>query len=1292
MLKVTWDSQDQAVDGLKVIWDDEPKKQDTEKLKITWDSPATDKQDTKTESPSLLEDLGTIGKYGLEKVGELGTSVAESFPKVAGSSIQGSVIGALQTPLDIAAGTNALEASLYGKLGLDKLASNLRKSTESYKDYSKSIESGVKSISPEYINRLTPGEQTAASIGSLVLGGVGGAGVGSVLAGKKASTVKKVLSGLAGETLGTSVAGGSTVNLEPSLLGTEDSDYRLKNRIYNPTENLLIGLGIIGAKPAYQAAKGLLSKSSDQAIGAVKESGVTEAASDYLSSLKDKTKENVDLAKQGTLDRFVVDQKIEAELKGTPDNLESSNLPMSTQSHLEMARENATTDYVLNQGVPITRANGEADLITKGDLGISGPEAVEKVPGIVPIFNSIKEAGGDVKEALKYLTYKRIQRDYAIKEADEMEKFSAITKAKNAIVDADEALRKTSVPPEGASTEERIAALDDYRAKQKALSDAQDSLKAAEAMEPRRVDIGVPIDEVNKYITENSSKPWAKVAEKEFGLFFKAIRQRAVSTGNLSQEEAKYMEDFYGNDYFPAFRKEQEVIDNTKKLSIPSASRGKGFFKAKGGKDPYEDPLDSLIKYTSGVTQSAQRNLVLNNRVDLYEKMPEEMWNKYFNTSKEDYYKQVYGSKAASEMNLLNTQDLNSFTDPVVKEGTLSFFRNGRKVSLSIKDKALAESIDSMIPPAPSKLRTGAKLAKDIQRTFITTIDPIFSLSNAFRDAVTAAASSQAYSVPQNPLTIHVKGLYRRYKDPVEWQKYLLQTGGGTSKRLLGEARTEREIQNAIRTLKANYYANSWLGVPYNTAFKILDGVKTPYKAAEGFSFGLENAPRFEVYAAEKAAKNPEWLSTIRSKEATVDFSRQGSNPVVRDVNDATIFLNANLQGMKTFTRLLKQSAKIGSKTQEFALRYLTAPAIILYGYNSQYDSYFDIPEDIRHNNWIIKTGPGPREYIRIPMDREISPIFAGIPMALLDDIRTGTNGAQAINQIVKSVEPLIGPSNFTPGLGQIAWDIGTNTNSFTGSPIVPKGLEDKAPKYQFTETTSPTFRVLGSKLGLSPIKLEYASDRFFNDFSDLVSSALDDRYREVLGIPEGPTQGIRGVPGLRKFFGTDSKDATGAVYTIANNMKGDLSDLEEALRVSKGLETDKGTIKMTEEWLKDNKNKVQFLTNLRDVLSSMNQDTQSIHGYLSNPDTNPDQKRYLLEKAIEARDVKAKFFLDQVRKDPALKQFYGYRYGKDSSILHPVPSITKMTASKLVGPPSNKLKEGLSKLGITKDNVNRSE
>jgi hypothetical protein len=137
---------------------------------------------------------------------------------------------------------------------------------------------------------------------------------------------------------------------------------------------------------------------------------------------------------------------------------------------------------------------------------------------------------------------------------------------------------------------------------------------------------------------------------------------------------------------------------------------------------------------------------------------------------------------------------------------------------------------------------------------------------------------------------------------------------------------------------------------------------------------------------------------------------------------------------------------------------------------NAEYEEADDYLKD---RAWLLPGG------VRIPMPAELGVVFKVLPERVVRYMRReGTDEEQKVMTALSeyfrdSVFNAYSSPNVTPQLARPIVEWVTNYSFFTGREIVPGSLENKEPFLQVGSNTSEPARIIGEKLGLSPMKVD---------------------------------------------------------------------------------------------------------------------------------------------------------------------------------------------------------------------------
>lgn len=1174
--------------------------------------------------------------------------------------------GSGQLPYALAKGALDLIATVPGVSTSDDALVALGKGKEFLNQQEDSVTSAVNEAYPQYKD-LTPAHRTATSVLTTLASGGAGAELAAHKVAKIADDALVAARSILGSSAGEFATTGTGNTLEPLTVNTEGQD-RDNKRLALPLENIGAGAVLTGA---FRGLGKIFSKT---------EAPSAESSVDPLLSKGESAVFN-------TSDRLFQLRKIESQA----DNLSTKyreNTPETAALSRELQREPELLSRVAQEGFPsaggTAAAGTEGDLsglrlMTRRDVGLDEIEVPKGVtagsvddPNVIPSLKNVRqrieEAGGDYEEALQARTASRQLADQRIATEDAVAKQTAVQRAKEDLSD----LKAYAIE----SDPEDILR----------VQAAEDALKKAESMPiRRRLSETMDVPKLEAQVAEYRSKPWSTIADEQLDLNFKGYQKLLYDSGNISSTENALLSNFYRpGEYFP-LKRQPEFIDNSDSNIFKSTSKGKGLNAAKGGGSAYVAPEEALINYHTQVVTAAQRNKVLNKVADIIEKLDPEDWNKVFKTPKDDYVAQTTG-QSTKQLSKLTEDDqdalqslVGEYIGPqapkgITKEGELTFLRNGNKVTIDISDPNIAKFLKTLGTPEDtgslfSKATNALGKTKDFQRA-TTVLSPVFAAANVVRDTTILPATTRT---GLKPVLGHLQGAYYKYSNPERYKQYLRETGGGTSTLNFGETKATGDYKALLGKITKGDEPGIITGVPLNSVKDILKsayrlpiaGTKAAVKGLETFSNSIENLPRFAEYSRSIDQGENALVAGTRAGEVTIPFHQKGASVTLNQINKVGLFVNANIQGME---KILRTAVKTPKQLMSAGLKYMTVPGLALYGWNSGFDSYYDIPEDVRRSNWIIKTGEDVSDYVKIPFDREIAPLFIGAPMAILDDIRQQTGNSQLIHQLIGGLKNVISVPNATPPAVSMTWDLLTNSDH-NNRPIVNPSQLDLPPSDQYTARTHPTSRAVAELMSnlpvpnvlKSPDQLNYVARSLGGIFTDIIQEGLDPVARNVLGLPEPAAKGSAQNPFLSRFSGNESRDATTSVYNITNTFRDELKKMDHYSRVSRNnKESDTYAIDKANKWIQDNPEDVQFLSYLQSTLKDLKQYSTERREIQNSLGISPETKRKMINSSIANEDEIAKAFIKSIASDSKMKKYLGDRYSGTLGLEAAIGEVTQ--------------------------------
>ena len=462
----------------------------------------------------------------------------------------------------------------------------------------------------------------------------------------------------------------------------------------------------------------------------------------------------------------------------------------------------------------------------------------------------------------------------------------------------------------------------------------------------------------------------------------------------------------------------------------------------------------------------------------------------------------------------------------------IALMRNGTEEYWEINDAFLLESLTRMNSERAGALLEAYSVVSKFMTSNITGNNLLWSLGrNAPKDLGTAIN----YSPTKNPIRLF-GGIASAYKnslmnsvglevDPF-YQEYLAMGGGKTSA-YTAEIDTADKMRKQMRVKSQTQKAHH----PTLASF-----CKTPIEAIELVSDTVELGPRYATYRALRLNGETPQKAFYEACDVTVNFRRGGW--MARQVNKATPFFNANVQGIDKFIRyftavgvpksektkvlagraafFVAESALMAAMTM--ALNYRDKKKEKEYEQLSSFtkNSYWCIPSDIanRFPGVALKQG----EFVALPKPRELGVLSSFIERCF--ESYMGDN-AHAFDEFATYMSDNLLPAylkdladaafskdkNIVEGFETWPTNVGIlgvfaymNANQdFLGRPIVSETLLKYEKQDQFTGRTSIPAYYIGQAFNLSPQKIDFFGNQVFSNVWKPMQSLFpkDDFYKD---------------------------------------------------------------------------------------------------------------------------------------------------------------------------------------------------
>jgi hypothetical protein len=572
----------------------------------------------------------------------------------------------------------------------------------------------------------------------------------------------------------------------------------------------------------------------------------------------------------------------------------------------------------------------------------------------------------------------------------------------------------------------------------------------------------------------------AKVGEKAYQQFeqagqniqdwsINAILKPMRDTGILGKEafeaiteKNKHWMPFHVLEYLPSPEQADKMMVGSETFSVSK----QGVVKALEGtekiiRDPFESILDNLTKAVSLI----KRNEVARKVIDLRNAHPEV----------KEFIKFLPGDQRPPE-----------------GWDSISVFINGKATRWAVPNE-LSEAMHAMTPPEANLLGKMILLSSKAFKAGTTTLYFPFTLSNAIRDYQTATMVAKWGFNPANWLSGFGDGLKGAFKWESKAYDDFMRNQGGYG----GYIQSAKGLSIASKEL----FAPKWM--------QKTKAVLNPFELISNFSEAIELAPRLGIYKKGLGKEEVTPLeAAFEARNVTVDFAKAGIEG--RLINMWIPFVNARWQGLLNVGRVMKDHPL---RTAARAMVMTVLPGVATYFYNvmNHEELWDDIPQWAKDTYFIIIVGEEQDEegntvpkVVQIPKG-DIGAIFFNPIMYALEYVRKqepqnlfalGLEWTSQLSPVPFTRDGELSAQAFLGGALPPALktpiEIATNTNFFTGFPVVPRKLEKVAPTEQYDERTPDLAVTIGRALGVSPMKLTHALYGLTGSFSKELLNPAD--------------------------------------------------------------------------------------------------------------------------------------------------------------------------------------------------------
>ena len=650
------------------------------------------------------------------------------------------------------------------------------------------------------------------------------------------------------------------------------------------------------------------------------------------------------------------------------------------------------------------------------------------------------------------------------------------------------------------------------------------------------------LDEVTNLVNKNA--PLKKIfgeAREEYNKYNRDLLDFVASTGALSKTLVKKL--VAEDDYIPFYRERKGVVElvigNENPIRIGSIAEQPYLDKLVGGDTAIIDFMTSSVQNTNMLVDMGMRNLATKNAV-----------------------MELVDLKAATLVKKADGPDVVKFKvegdDRYAIIATEKVMIGNKEFETGVPADLLVKGMEGIPTQMPFLFRVMAMPAQVLRKAI--TLSPLYMAKQLFRDSLAAPILSGADFTPVLGALKEINGAAKEKleKRGIVGGQYFRGTSEDMSMIL-------REISD---------------GKP---------GWMTALGRFEALGMEADALTRRAQYNSYIEQGLSEMEATLMSLES-MNFNKRGASPSVHVANALIPFFNAQIQGLNVMYKAMSGNMPFNDqlRIREKMLQRggMMAAATFAYAVMMEDDdAYKNATPDQKYGNWFIRL-PGLDEPVKVPVPFEIGYIFKAIPEALYNSMTTEHGGEEAVKAFKQILLQTV-PGGSSYGIPQAAKpliEVGLGKSFYTGRDILSAREKQLLPEEQYRVNTTDAAKLVGSTLGVSPIKMEALVSGYTGTMGLAFLQAIS------LGVPakETPERAVRRLSEYPILGGAfQPNDAGGIINSVYERMndvlqvKNTVNKLVEEGKVqeAQALITKRGTDYMQAELANTFKANMNMLT-----------------------------------------------------------------------------------------------------------------
>ena len=600
------------------------------------------------------------------------------------------------------------------------------------------------------------------------------------------------------------------------------------------------------------------------------------------------------------------------------------------------------------------------------------------------------------------------------------------------------------------------------------------------------------LDEVTNLVNKNPPlKKAFEEARTEYNKYNRDLLDFVASTGALSKALVKKL--VAEDDYLPFYRERKGVVElvigNESPIRIGSIAEQPYLDKLVGGDTAIIDFMTSSVQNTNMLVDMGMRNLATKNAV-----------------------MELVDLKAATLVKKADGPDVVKFKvegdDRYAIIATEKVMIGNKEFETGVPADLLVKGMEGIPTQMPFLFRVMAMPAQLLRKAI--TLSPLYMAKQLFRDSLAAPILSGANFTPIVGALREINGAA---KETLEKRGIV----GGQYFR-----GTSEDLSMILREISDGQ--SGWM--------KALGRFEAMGMEADA----LTRRAQYNSYIEQGLSEMEATLMALES----MNFNKRGASPSVHVANALIPFFNAQIQGLNVLYKAMSGKMPFNDqlRIREKMLQRggMMAAATFAYALMMEDDeAYKNATPDQKYGNWFVRL-PGLDEPIKVPVPFEIGYIFKAIPEALYNSMTTEHGGEEAVKAFKQILLQTV-PGGSSYGIPQAAKpliEVGLGKSFYTGRDILSAREKQLLPEEQYRVNTSEAAKLVGSTLGVSPIKIEALVSGYTGTMGLAFLQAIS------LGVPskETPEQAVKRLSEYPIVGGAfQPNDAGGIINSVYERM-----------------------------------------------------------------------------------------------------------------------------------------------------------